>query len=174
MKSWVVGLIAAGLVATGGSALACPTGNGEFQRPTRPVQSASFQASELIERADGLESVAASHEQSAKAFDREASTLTNRARLLRRQASSVGAADRSSLLAIADELTLRAEGDKARAASERARASELRVEARGLRDRALRLVRFGGGGNVVDNGWRSRGRPIGDPRPLPPSGRTAI
>jgi hypothetical protein len=173
MKSWLVGLIAAGLMAMGGSALACPVGAGEKQPPTRPTQNVSFQASELIERADRLESVATSHEQSAKSLDREATTLANRARLLRRQAGSVSGSDRSGLLAIADELALRAEGDRARAAGDRARASELRVEARGLRDRAIRLVRFGNNGNVVDGGgWR--GRPNRDARPVPPSGRIAI
>lgn len=173
MKSWVVGLIAAGLMTTGGSALACPVGNVNTQPPTRPTQNVAFQASELVERADRLESLATSHEQSAKTLDREASTLANRARLVRKQAASVNASDRSSLLAIADELSLRADSDRARADGDRARASELRVEARGLRDRAIRLVRFGGNGNgnVEGGGWRGRRRPVDDLKTAPPPTR---
>ncbi len=155
MKIWVLGAIMAGLVATGGSALACPVGVGRGPQPKpRPVQNVSFQASELIERAARLEAVASSSEQSARAFEREANALSGRARLLRDQASRVNASDRASVLALADDLSSRAEGDRVRAADERARASELRLEARGLRDRATRLARFGGEGE--GGGWRRR------------------
>ena len=81
--------------------------------------------------------------------------LANRARILRDQATFVNVADRSSVLAVADELAARAREDRARAAEDRAQASELRLEAQSLRQRALALVRGGSGGG----GWRTRPLP---------------
>jgi hypothetical protein len=138
----------------GGAALACPTGNnGEGQRPVRPVvQNVSLQASEMMERASRLESAASSHDQSARALEQEADTLSNRARILRNQAGLVNVSDRTSIMQIADELSIRAANDRSRAADDRAQSSELRLEAQSLRQRAITLVRNNGGGG----GWRGR------------------
>ncbi|MBX3205223.1 MAG: hypothetical protein KF764_09145 [Labilithrix sp.] len=137
----------------GSAALACPIGNGAIDRPVRPVQNVSFQASEMIERASRLESAAASHDASARALEEEAATLSNRARILRNQANLVNVSDRSSILAIADELSLRAASDRAGAAEDRAQASDLRSQARTLRQRAVTLVRNTNGGG---GGWRGK------------------
>ena len=98
MRSWMIGAIMLAGMAVGSTALACPVGPGEG-RPIRPVQNGSFQASELVERAARLESVASSHEAQARAFEQEADTLSNRARILRNQAGFVNASDRSSIFA---------------------------------------------------------------------------
>jgi hypothetical protein len=140
-------------MAVEGMALACPVGNDDNVRPTRPVlQSVSLQASELTERASRLESLASTHDIQARALEQEAETLTGRARALRNQAGFVNVSDRSSILAIADELSLRAANDRIRAAEERSQAQELRFEAQNLRQRAIALVRGGGG----SGGWRVR------------------
>ena len=141
MKSWIFGAITLSWLAFGGAAIACPVGNGEGAiRPTRPVvQNVSLQASEMIERASQLESAASSRDVTARAFEQEADTLSSRARILRNQAGLVNVADRSSILAIADELSLRAASSRTRAAEERAQASDLRIEAQEpppARDRA--------------------------------------
>jgi hypothetical protein len=112
----------------------------------------------MIERAGRLENAAASREMSARNMERDATNLVGRARVLRSQASFVDVADRSGLLSLADELVARAETERFQAANERAQASELRMQARALRDRALQLVRLGGGDG---GGWRKR--PVGTP-----------
>lgn len=158
MKSWIFVAITAGCMAVGATAMACPTGAGELplRRPIQPVQSVSFQAQagELIERAGRLESAAVSREQSARTFEAEAETFANRARVLRTQATLVNAADRGSIIDIAEELAIRASTSRRLAAQERAEASELRLEARSLRERALAIVRTGTGGG--GGGWRTR------------------
>jgi hypothetical protein len=152
MKSWVFGVITLACTTIGGAALACPTGGEQGTRPVRPViQNVSLQASEMIERAGRLETVASSHDAEARALEQQADTLTNRARVLRNQAGFVNVSDRSSILAIADELSVRAANERSRAAEERVQAQTFRIEAQNLRQRALVLVRGGGGGG---GGWR--------------------
>jgi hypothetical protein len=157
MRSWIFGAITLACLTIGGVATACPVGEGGGQvRPQpRPVQNVSFQASELMERASRLENAAASRDQSARAFDQEADQLIVRARALRNQAQLVNVSDRQSIVQIADELTDRAQNDRALASSERAQASELRLEASGLRQRAVQLIRLGNGGG----GWKGRAVP---------------
>ena len=99
MKTWIFRGVALAMTLSTAQAMACPVGNqGDVQRPPkRPiVQTVSFQASELFERAQQLETAAASHERSAQASDRDAETLANRARILRSQAALVNVADRAS------------------------------------------------------------------------------
>ena len=151
MRSWIFGAITLACLTIGGVATACPVGEGGQVRPQpRPVQNVSFQASELMERASRLENAAASREQSARSLDQEADQLILRARNLRNQAQLVNVSDRSSIMQIADELTDRAQNDRALASSERAQASEFRLEATGLRPRAVQLIRLGNGGG----GWK--------------------
>ena len=150
MRNWIFGAITLAWLTLGSAALACPAGGVEGGRP-RPVQNVSLQASEMIERASRLESVAASHDVQARALEQEADTLGNRARILRNQAALVNVSDRPSILAIADELSSRSMNQRARAADDRAQASELRLQAQALRQRAGVLVRGSGGG-----GWRGR------------------
>lgn len=158
MKTWMFGALALAMTLATGVASACPTGNVDPipQRP-RPVNNVSFQATQLFERAQQLETAAASHDRSAAAFERDAETLANRARLLRNQANltQVSFTDRQNLVAVADELSLRASSSRAQAAEERQVASNLHSQARVARERALELVRQGGG---VGGGWGGRGK----------------
>ncbi len=157
MKTWIFRTVALVMTLSTGMAMACPVGNnGEVQsRPARPiVQNVAFQASELFERAQQLETVAASRDRQALAFERDAETLANRARILRNQAQLVAQSDRSSIVALADDLAARAFSERSQAADERAQASELRASARTIRERAVQLVRNNGNGG----GWR--GRPV--------------
>lgn len=150
MKTWILsGIVVASLVVSA-PGLACGVAEG-VRRPVevRPVQNVSFQVSEMFERASRLENIATSHDSQARAFEQEAELLSNRARVLRNQASLVDIADRGSLLTIADELGARAMTSRSRAGQQRAQASELRLEARTLRQRAIALSGGGGGG-----GWR--------------------
>lgn len=151
MKNMFIGAITLACMTIGGAALACPMGNGGTgARPTRPVvQNVSVQASELLERARRLESAASSHDAVARALEEEAATLSNRARILRNQASLVNVSERAGVLDVADELALRAADDRSRAAEDRAQASELRAQAQTLRRRAVALAGGGNGG-----GWR--------------------
>jgi hypothetical protein len=163
MKTWIFGALALAITVSTGAAMACPVGNnGEFEAPRRKpvVQNVSFQASELFERAQQLETAASSRERQAVAFERDAETFANRARILRNQAQLVSSTDRSSILALADDLTSRASLSRSQAAEERVQAADLRVQARSMRERAVQLVRVGNGG-----GWRGR--------PVPPTSRTA-
>jgi flagellar hook-associated protein FlgK len=162
MKTWIFGALALAMTVSTSAAMACPVGtNGEVQQRPRPIQNVSFQASELFERAQQLETAASSRDRQAVAFERDAENLANRARILRNQAQNVSSTDRSSILALADELTSRASSSRSQASEERAQASELRVQARSMRERAVQLVRVGNGGG----GWRGR--------PLPPTSKTA-
>jgi hypothetical protein len=157
MKTWIFGALALAMTVSTGVAMACPVGNnGDVpQPPRRPVvQNVSFQASELFERAQALETAASSRDRQALAFERDAENLTNRARILRNQAQLVSSTDRSSIVALADELAARASLSRSQAAEERTQASDLRVQARSMRERAVQLVRNNGGGG----GWRG-GRP---------------
>jgi DNA-binding protein H-NS len=157
MKTWMFGALALAMTLATGVASACPTGNIDPvpQRP-RPVNNVSFQATQLFERAQQLETAAASHERSAAAFERDAETLANRARLLRNQANlqQVSFTDRQNLVAVADELSLRASSSRAQASEERQLASNLHAQARVARERALELVRQNG----VGGGWGGRGK----------------
>ncbi len=164
MRKWVLGAIVTLSTTLATAALACPMG-GDGVRPTpRPIQTVSFQASELLERAGRLDAVAATHEQAARGFAERAETFTNRARLLRNQALLVNASDRPDVLSIADELLVRASESRDDASRERSEASELRSEARALRGRAtqLRQVSNGGGG-----GWKGGPRRSVPSTPLP-------
>jgi len=158
MRTSLFAVITVGLTFMTGIAAACPIGaNDDFSPPPvkKPVvQNVSFQASQLFERAAAFETAATSRDASAAALDRQAETLAQRARVLRNQASFVPVADRSSVLAVADELSAKAAADRSRASQERAQAAELRVQARALRERAVQLVKGGSGG-----GWRGRGVP---------------
>jgi len=165
MAKWAFVAITLACLSFGSRAVACPVGDGEGAvRPPRPVvRNVSLEASAMLERASRLESAASSHEARARSLAQEADRLANRARILRDQATFVNVADRSSILAIADELAARAREDRARAAEDRAQASELRLEAQNLRQRALVLVRSGSGG-----GWRTRPLPLSNgSAPLP-------
>ena len=151
MKTWIFGALALAMMVSTSAVMACPVGNNQ-EPPRKPVvQNASFQASELFERAQQLESAASSHERQAVAFDRDAETLANRARILRNQAALVAVADRSSIFQAADDLSARASASRSQASEERAEASDLRVQARAIRERAVQLVRVNNGG-----GWRGR------------------
>jgi hypothetical protein len=81
---------------------------------------------------------------------------------LRNQAQLVAVADRSSILAVADELSARASVSRSQASEERSQAADLRVQARAVRERAVQLVRLNNGGG---GGWRGR--------PVPGTSRTA-
>lgn len=167
MKTVQLASVAAflGILSVGADAWACkigawtPGGNPGNRpkpvvQPVQPVQNVSFQASELLERATQLESAAATHSTRARTAEQNAETLSNRSRILRVQATQAGIApsDRADLLALADELLVRAADDRAVAASEQASATRLRLQAQSLRSRAIELVRVtpGGGGG----GWR--------------------
>ena len=157
MKTWIIGALALAMTVSTSVAMACPVGSNN-EPPKRPiVQNVNFQASELFERAQQLETTAAARERQAAAFDREAETLANRARALRNQASLVSLTDRSSIFQLADELAVRASVSRSQASEERAQAADLRVQARSMRERAVQLVRLNNGGG----GWR--GRPGGAP-----------
>lgn len=158
MKTWIVGALAVAMTVSASLAMACPVGSSD-PPPRRPVvQNVSFQASELFERAQQLESAASSRERQAAAFDRDAETLANRARILRNQAALVSVSERSSIFAVADELSTRAAISRSQANEERSQAGELRLQARAVRERAVQLVRVGNGGG----GWRG---PSVTPRP---------
>ena len=166
LAGMVVGL---GLYA--GNALACPTSGGggrvDFREDPRPiVRNTNTAATELFERAADLESAANTRERAASARERDAELLANRARILRNQAQLVGFSDRQSVLAVADDLAVRAATERAQAAEDRATAASFRAQARTLRERAVLLVRGQGGGG----GWKGR-----DTRPVPrATGETAI
>ena len=169
MTKWLFGAITLTCLSIGGAAAACPVGVGQAPVRPRPVvrsDLSSTQASEMLERASRLETVAGSHETQARAFEAQADTLSNRARILREQAALVNVSDRSSILEIADELAGRARSERARAAGERAQARELRLEAQNLRQRAVVLVR-GGGGSGGGGGWRGRDVRVLPSTPLP-------
>jgi hypothetical protein len=152
MKTWIFRAVALAMTLSTAQALACPVGNAD--PPKRPVvQNVSFQASELFERAQQLETAAAGRERSAQAAERDAETFAGRARILRNQAALVNVADRASIFAAADELSSRAASSRAIAAEDRAQATDLRVQARATRERAVQLVRAGNGGG---GGWRAR------------------
>ena len=169
MKTWIFGALALAITVSTSAAMACPVGNNN-EPPKRPiVQNVSFQASELFERAQQLETTASARERQAAAFDREAETLANRARILRNQAALVALSDRSSIFQIADELTARASLSRSQASEERAQAADLRVQAKSMRERAVQLVRLNNNGG----GWR--GRPGGVSAPMTKSvAETAI
>lgn len=155
MKTWIFAALALAMTVASGAASACPTGSVDLP-PRKPVvQNVSFQATQLFERAQELETAAASHERSAAALERDAETFANRARILRNQANLVALSDRASITAVADELSIRASTSRQQASEERASAASLRVQARAARERAVELVRLGNGGG---GGWR--GRPI--------------
>ena len=156
MKTWVFRLVAVAMSLSTARAIACPVGTTSEQprRPVQQTQNVSFQASELLERAQALETSASSHEKTATALDREADTLATRARVLRNQAGFVNVADRQSLFSSADELAARAATSRQAASEERTEASDLRSQARTIRERALTLVRNQNGG-----GWRGRAVP---------------
>ncbi|MBS2013139.1 MAG: hypothetical protein JST00_09645 [Deltaproteobacteria bacterium] len=160
MKTWMFAALSLVMTLGAGAASACPVGAGNepIERPRPVVTNVSFQASQLFERAQQLETNAASHERSATEAAREAETLTGRARLLRNQASlpQLTLAERQSLLGMADELATRAATAQAQAGEHRRIASDLRAEARIARERGLQLVRTGGG---TGGGWGGRGRP---------------
>jgi hypothetical protein len=159
MKSWIFGALAFAMTVSTGTAMACPVGNNDGP-PRKPIvqntQNVSFQASELFERAQQLETAASSHDRQATAFERDAETLANRARILRNQASLVAVADRSSIFQVADELSARASVSRSQASEERSEASDLRAQARQTRERALQLVRV----NAPGGGWRGRSGPV--------------
>src|SRR5690349_17192136 len=119
MKTWIFRGVALAMMLSTAQAMACPTGNNDQQPPQkRPVlqtQNVSFQASELFERAQQLETAAASRDRSASAFERDAETLSNRARILRNQAALVNAADRANIFAAADDLSARASSSRSQA-----------------------------------------------------------
>lgn len=155
MKTWIFRTVALVMTLSTGAAMACPVGNNGEEQPRRPVvQNVSFQASELFERAQQLEAAAASRNRQAIAFERDAETLANRAGILRNQAQFVAQSDRSSIVALADDLAARASAERSQAAEERAQATELRASARTIRERAMQLVRNNNG----NGGWR--GRPV--------------
>lgn len=157
MKTWMFGALALAMTLATGVSSACPTG-GNVDPPRKPVvNNVSFQATQLFERAQQLESAASSHDRSASALDRDAETFANRARLLRNQANftQVSFSDRQNLVAVADELSLRASTARAQATEERQLASNLHAQARVARERALELVRVGGG---TGGGWGGRPR----------------
>ena len=158
MKTWIFRAVGLAMMLSTAHAMACPVGNGGGvqQPPKRPiVQTVSFQASELFERAQQLETAASTRDRAAQASERDAETLGNRARILRSQAAQVNAADRATIFAAADELAVRAASSRSLAAEDRAEAADLRVQARTLRERAVQLVRVGNGGG----GWRARPTP---------------
>ena len=163
MKTRVFGLFGAlafALTLASGSARACPVGiggdDGVQGRPRPVVNDVSVQANELIQRASRMESMAMARDESARRSEMQANVLMNRARMLRNQASLVAfSEDGQDLIAAADELSIRAAEMRSRAADERAQASALRMQARTLRERALVMVRGGGGG------WHRRG-PVRD------------
>lgn len=158
MKTWIFAALALAMTVSTSAAMACPVGNNNEPPPRKPVvQNVSFQATELFERAQQLETAAANRERQAAAFDRDAETLANRARILRNQAALVAVSDRSSIFQVADELSARASLSRSQASEERNQAADLRVQARSVRERAVQLVRLGNGGG----GWR--GRPTGAP-----------
>src|SRR4051812_14816514 len=100
MNSWFFGPFAIALtlaltLTTGGVASACPVGFDDVPRRRPPVNNVSFQASELLERANRVESVAAAREESARSRETRAATLMSRARVLRNQASLVGFSEQS-------------------------------------------------------------------------------
>jgi hypothetical protein len=155
MKTWIFRGVALAMTLSTAQAMACPVGSGGDNQPPpkRPiVQTVSFQASELFERAQALETAAATHDRSAQASERDAETLANRARILRNQAALVNAADRANIFAAADELSARASSSRSIAAEDRAQAADLRIQARTIRERAVQLVRVNNGGG----GWRAR------------------
>ncbi len=160
MKTWIIGALALAMTAATTVSSACPTGNVDPpRRPiVNPVNNVSFQATQLFERAQQLETAASSHDRNANALDREAETFANRARILRNQANlqQVSFTDRQNLVAVADELSLRAASARSEASEERQLASSLRIQARAARERAVELVRLGGGGG---GGWGGRGIP---------------
>ena len=68
MKTWFIGALAVAMTVATSTVMACPVGNNQ-EPPRKPVvQNASFQASELFERAQQLETAASSHERQAVAF----------------------------------------------------------------------------------------------------------
>ena len=72
MKTWIIGALALAMTVSTSAAMACPVGNNN-EPPRRPVvQNVSFQASELFERAQQLETAASNRERQASAFDRDA------------------------------------------------------------------------------------------------------
>lgn len=154
MKTWIFRGVALATILSTAQAMACPVAN-NGDPPRRPVvnnvQNVSFQASELFERAQQLETTAASRDRSAASFERDAETLTSRARSLRARAALVNGADRASVLALADDLAARAVSSRALGAEQRAQAVGFRSQARTIRERAVQLVRVGN-----DGGWRAR------------------
>ena len=158
MKTWIFRGVALAMMLSTAHAMACPTGGNTsereppLRRPVQQVQNVSFQASELFERAQRFETAAASRDSSASAFERDAETQANRARILRNQAALVNAADRASIFAAADDLSARASSSRSQASEDRIQAADLRVQARSMRDRAVQLVRIGNGGG----GWRGK------------------
>ena len=170
MRTWICGAITLACLSIVGAASACPVGEGQVRPPRPVVQNVSLQASEMLERASRLETVASSHDAQARALEQQANTLSDRARILRNQATFVNVSDRSSILAIADELVMRARNDRTRASEDRAQAAELRREAQTLRQRAVVLVRTGNGNG---GGWRVRSNTrIPQSTPLPSEGVT--
>ncbi|MCA9587671.1 MAG: hypothetical protein KC657_20230 [Myxococcales bacterium] len=147
------------LMTVSSAALACRPGPGngnvgfidDDDVPT--VNNISFQASQLFQRAQMLESSASSRDAEANRMDREASQLQGRARLLRNQAAFVADGDRMTLISMSNELLQQAAQKRMNATSERQQAMSLRTQARTMRARAMQLVRVGNGNG---GGWRGR------------------
>ncbi|WP_146654763.1 hypothetical protein [Labilithrix luteola] len=162
MRTWIVGALIIGSMTISAASVACPVGidDGASVRPIRPVVDESQNVSVLFERARTLDSLAAARENDATRRARDAETLTSRARLLRLEAQRVSSSERSDILAVADDLELRAASNRAQARELRLQAAEFRTQAATLRERATVLARNGG----RNGGW---GRPRPLPRPVP-------
>jgi hypothetical protein len=164
------------LMTASSAAFACRPGPGNgnvgfVEDDDVPVNTISFQASQLFQRAQMLESSASSRDAEAGRMDREASQLQGRARLLRNQAAFVADGDRMTLISMSNELLQRAAEKRMNAANERQQAMSLRTQARTMRARAMQLVRVGNGNG---GGWRGRNvkavpRSTGRPAPRPPT-----
>lgn len=172
MRTWIVSVCAGALIATSmttsAAARACPVGVDIDERvsvrPIVPVATDS-NVSVLFERARALDALASARENDAVVRARDAETLTSRARLLRLEAQRVSPSERADILAVADDLELRAASDRAQARELRLQAAEFRNQAATLRERATVLSR-GGGRN---GGWRPR--PLPKPVPVVADGR---
>ncbi len=146
MRIKLFGAITLACTLLGGAAMACPVGEAPPPRPVRPVQNVSLRVSELLEQATRFESAAAQKDRNAMALEQEAETLAARARNLRSEAQFVNVSTRGDLIAVADELAMRAANSRSRAQNERTTASEFRTQARSFRAQAAALQTNRGGG----------------------------
>ena len=146
MRIKLFGAITLACSLLGGAAMACPVGENVPPPRPRPVQNVSLRVSELIEQATRFESAAAQKDRNAMALEQEAESLAARARNIRNEAQFVSVSTRGDLIAVADELAMRAQNDRSRAANERMTASEFRTQARSFRAQAAALQGNGGGG----------------------------